>query len=156
MARGDVTGLLADAGVSYEPLPHAHTESALAEAEALGLAADEVAKTLVVTTPEDYVRTVIPASRRLDVHKVRELLDAGGRKKVHLATEDDLARDYGDFELGAVPPFGGRRDSVIVDRRVAERDSVVVEAGNHDQSLRIPTADLLRITGAQVADICED
>ncbi|MBD0349474.1 MAG: YbaK/EbsC family protein, partial [Thermoleophilia bacterium] len=80
----------------------------------------------------------------------------GGRKKVHLATEDDLARDYADFELGAVPPFGGRPDSVIVDRRVAERDSVVVEAGNHDQSLRIPTADLLRITGAQVADICED
>jgi len=40
---------------------------------------------------------------------------------VHLATEDDLARDYAEFELGAVPPFGGRRDPVILDVRLAWR-----------------------------------
>jgi prolyl-tRNA editing enzyme YbaK/EbsC (Cys-tRNA(Pro) deacylase) len=39
---------------------------------------------------------------------------------------------------------------------VAARESVVVEAGTHDQSLRLAAADLVRITGAQVADICQD
>jgi Ala-tRNA(Pro) deacylase len=156
VAEADVTTTLDEAGVRYELLPHAHTESAVAEAEALGLAPGEVAKTLVVTTPDGHFRAVVPASERLDLSKLRDLLREGGRHEVHLVPEEDLVREYGEFELGAVPPFGGPRDSVVVDRRIAERDSVVVEAGNHDQSLRVAAADLVRITGAQVADICED
>jgi prolyl-tRNA editing enzyme YbaK/EbsC (Cys-tRNA(Pro) deacylase) len=47
----------------------------------------------------------------------------GSSKKVRLATDDDLARSCPDFELGAVPPLGGREDRVIVDERLAHRDS---------------------------------
>jgi Ala-tRNA(Pro) deacylase len=156
MATADLTEVLDEAGVSYELLPHSHTESAMAEAEALGLAPADVAKTLVVKTQDGYVRAVIPASERLDVRKLRELR-GGGKHKVHLASEDDLARDFGEFELGAVPPLGGaRRDPVVVDSRLAERESIALEAGSHDQSLRIASADLIRVTDAQVADLCED
>jgi prolyl-tRNA editing enzyme YbaK/EbsC (Cys-tRNA(Pro) deacylase) len=56
-----------------------------------------------------------------------------------------------------VPPFGGAHgDQVIVDTRLAERDSVVLEAGSHEQSLRMKAADLVRLTGAQVADISKE
>jgi prolyl-tRNA editing enzyme YbaK/EbsC (Cys-tRNA(Pro) deacylase) len=58
-----------------------------------------------------------------------------------------------EFELGAVAPFGGREDQVLVDERLAGRDSVVVEAGSHDRSVRLKAADLVRLTGAQVANI---
>jgi prolyl-tRNA editing enzyme YbaK/EbsC (Cys-tRNA(Pro) deacylase) len=51
VATTDLTGALDEAGVSYELLPHAHTESALAEAQALGVSPDDFAKTLVVKTP---------------------------------------------------------------------------------------------------------
>jgi Ala-tRNA(Pro) deacylase len=156
MAREDLTRVLDDGGVGYELLPHAHTESALAEAQALGVDPADVAKTLVVTTGEGYVRVVVPASKRLDLHKVRELV-GGGKKRVHLASEEDLRRDYPDFELGAVPPVGGSRpDRVIVDRLVAERESVVLEAGSHDESIRISTADLVRTADAEVADISQE
>jgi len=156
VATDDLTRALDEAGVRYELLPHAHTESAIAEADALGLTPDDVAKTLVVATPEGYVRAVIPASERLDVGKLRAVL-GGASKKVHLASEEDIARDYGEFDLGAVPPVGGgRRDPVIVDSRVAGRDSVVIEAGSHEQSLRIATADLVGVAGADVADISAD
>jgi Ala-tRNA(Pro) deacylase len=156
MATADLTRVLEDHGVEYELLPHAHTERAADEAEALGLSPDEVAKTLVVTTPEGYVRAVLPASERIDLNKLRDL-HPGPRKKVHLASEDDLARDYPEFELGAVPPVGGgRRDAVVVDRRLAERDSIVLEAGSHDESIRLATSDLLRISGAEVGDICRE
>jgi prolyl-tRNA editing enzyme YbaK/EbsC (Cys-tRNA(Pro) deacylase) len=87
--------------------------------------------------------------------EVAGVLDVGG-KKVRLASEDDLARDYPDFELGAVPPLGGRDDLVIIDERLARRDSVIVEAGTHDRSVRLKTSDLVRLTGAQVADICRE
>jgi Ala-tRNA(Pro) deacylase len=156
MATEDLTRVLDDAGVRYELLPHAHTESAAAEAEALGVPPADVAKTLVVATPEGYLRAVLPASERIDLHKLREVT-GGGKKKVHLASEEDLARDYPEFELGAVPPVGGgRHDRVVVDRRLAERESIVLEAGSHEQSARVRADDLVRVAEAEVADICTD
>jgi Ala-tRNA(Pro) deacylase len=151
-----LTGVLDEAGVNYEVLPHAHTESAAAEAKALGVAPGDVAKTLVVRTQDGYVRTVLPASDRLDLHKLREAR-GGSKTTVQLASETELARDYPEFELGAVPPVGGsRRDPVVVDSRLARRDSVVLEAGSHDESIRIWMPDLLRVSEAQTADICQD
>jgi Ala-tRNA(Pro) deacylase len=151
----DVTSFLDEAGLDFDVLEHAHTERAADEAAALGVSPTEVAKTLVLTTPEGNVRAVLPASDRLDLRKVGDLVGASG-KKVHLATEDDLARDYAEFELGAVPPFGGKRDPVILDLRLSERDSVVFEAGSHERSVRIKAADLVRLTEAQVADISRE
>jgi len=149
----DVTRFLEEAGVDFDVLEHRHTERAADEATALGVGPDEVAKTLVLIAPSDNARAVLPASERIDLHKVAAVLGIGSRK-VQLASEDDLARDYPDFELGAVPPFGGREDRVIVDERLAARDSVVLEAGSHDRSVRLKAADLVRLTSAQVADIC--
>jgi Ala-tRNA(Pro) deacylase len=156
VSTADVTRMLDEAGVRYELLPHAHTETATAEAEALGLAATDVAKTLVLRTPDGYLRAVLPAAERLDLRKLRELLGAS-KHDVQLATEDDLRRDFPEFELGAVPPVGGgRRDPVVIDRRLAGRESLVLEAGSHEESLRIAADDLVRVGGAQLADICED
>jgi Ala-tRNA(Pro) deacylase len=156
VATDDLTRVLDEAGVRYQLLSHARTESAVAEAKALGIEPADVAKTLVVRTPEGYMRAVLPASERIDPRKLREV-SGGGKKRVHLASEEQLARDYPEFELGAVPPIGGgRRDPVVVDSRLAERDSVVLEAGSHEESVRIQTGDLLRVTEAEVADICAD
>jgi Ala-tRNA(Pro) deacylase len=156
MATDDLTRVLDDAGVSYELLPHPRTESAVAEAEALGLPPADVAKTLVVTTGDGYVRVVLPATERIDLRKLREAR-GGGKREVHLASEEDLARDYREFELGAVPPVGGRRrDPVVVDSRLAGRESLVLEAGSHEESVRVAAGDLVRVADAQVADICAD
>jgi Ala-tRNA(Pro) deacylase len=153
MATSDLTTALDRAEVNYELLPHAHTESALAEAEALGISPDDVAKTLVVKSPEGYMRVVLPASKRLDLAKLRDV-SGGGRHKVRLASEDDLARDFPEFELGAVPPLGGGRgDRVVVDEKLADREGLVLEAGSHEQSIRLAAADLVRIAGAEIADI---
>ena len=156
MAASDLTKALDKAGVDYELLEHSHTETAAAEAEALGVDPGEVGKTLVLSSPDGNVRAVLPGSARLDVRKVRDALGVSG-KRVHLLSEDALARDYKEFELGAVPPLGGKsRDRVLVDTRLADRDSVVIEAGSHDESVRLKTADLIRLSEAQVADICRD
>jgi Ala-tRNA(Pro) deacylase len=151
----DVTRFLDEAGIDFDVLEHPHTERATDEAAALGLGPEEVAKTLVLVASSGNVRAVLAASERIDLHKVAATLGVSS-KKVHLASEDNLAHDYSDFELGAVPPFGGREDHVLVDERLAARDSVVVGAGSHDRSVRLKTTDLVRLTKAQVADICLD
>jgi Ala-tRNA(Pro) deacylase len=148
-----VIGALNRAGAAFELLRHERTESATAEAAELGVPAEAVAKTLVVRTPEGYVRAVLSGARRIDIHKVREIV--GGGKRTSLATEEDLARDYPEFEVGAVPPFGGRRDDpVLIDPRLLTQDAVVIEAGRHDESIRVPTPTLMALVrGAQVVDI---
>jgi Ala-tRNA(Pro) deacylase len=151
----DVTRFLEEAGVDFDVLEHPHTERATDEATALSVGPEEVAKTVVLVGPRGNTRAVLAASERIDLHKVAAVLGTGS-KKVHLASEDDLARDYPEFELGAVPPFGSHHDQVIVDERLAARDSVVLEAGSHDRSVRLKAADLVRLTSAQVADITRE
>jgi Ala-tRNA(Pro) deacylase len=151
----DLTSVLDQAGVEYDVLSHPHTERASDEAEALGLPPSAVAKTLVLDAPEGHVRAVLPASERIDLRKVREHVEGG--KDIHLASEDELASDYPDVELGAVPPFGGAsRDRVLVDVRIAEQHTVVLEAGSHDRSVRLETTDLLKLTQAEIVDICKE
>ena len=154
-ALEDVTSFLEQSEVDFDLLEHEHTERASDEAKALGVAAEEVAKTLVLATPSGNVRAVLPASERIDLGKVADLLEVA-HKDVQLLSEDDMKRDYPDFDLGAVPPFGGMKgDRVIIDSRLAARDSVVLEAGTHERSVRLKAADLLRLTRAEVSDICK-
>lgn len=142
------------ASVAFELIGHTRTTSAAAEARALGLDPHEVAKTVVLVTPDGFVRAVLPASDRLDLRKVRTVLDT---RDVQLATEEALAGAYPDFELGAVPPLGGAGgDRVFVDRQLCENEWVVLEAGTHEQSLRLRTADLVELSGAQLADLTQD
>jgi Ala-tRNA(Pro) deacylase len=144
---------LTQAGIGFDVLDHDRTDTAVLEAAALGLRPSEVAKTIVVRTSEGDVRVVVSSGDRIDMHRLRDLL--GGGKDVRLATEEELERDYPEFELGAVPPVGGKEDVVLVDRRVAGRETIVLEAGVHDQSIRIEAGDLVRVTDAQVVDVVE-
>jgi Ala-tRNA(Pro) deacylase len=137
---------------SYEMVPHRRTESARDEAIVLGIPPDEVAKTLILKTDDGFVRAVIPASRRLDLRKARHAL--GGGSHTRLATEVELAAAYPMFELGAVPPFGGPSgDRVLIDRWLATRERLVVEAGSHTTSIRMKTDDLLTIAGAEFRNL---
>lgn len=146
--------LLERAAIAYELIGHPRTTSAAAEARTLGLDPHRVAKTVVLVTPNGFVRAVLPASERLDLRKVRTILDT---KDVQLATEGVMAGAYPDFELGAVPPVAGAGgDRVLVDRRLLENDLVVLEAGTHEQSLRLRTADLVDLSDAKLADLSQD
>jgi Ala-tRNA(Pro) deacylase len=147
--------LLGEAGIGFELLRHRPTATAASEARALGVLAQTVAKTLIARDDEGRcVRAVVPATRRLDLER---LVRAVGAKAMTLLSEEDLVLAYPQFELGAVPPFGGPAgDRVVVDRRLAECEHVVLDAGAHDVSLRLRTDDLVSVADAQVASIGTD
>jgi Ala-tRNA(Pro) deacylase len=153
-AAGALIDGLETAGIPYETIPHERTMTALAEARALGVEPAEVAKTVVLTTPSGFVRAVVPASEKLDFEKVRAALET---KRVELLTEAALADAYPEFELGAVPPVGGsHEDRVIVDAGICDHEFVLLEAGTHEGSVRIASADLATHRSAIVVDICAD
>jgi Ala-tRNA(Pro) deacylase len=148
---GVVISALRDADVQFEVLSHRRTLTAASEARALGVLPQETAKTVVVRANGDVVRAVVPASERLDLHRLKEVL---GTTEPRLVDEAELGRLYPEFELGAVPPFaGGHGDRVVVDIGLCTCEYLVLEAGTHDQSIRIRTSDLLDLANAQLGEI---
>jgi len=140
--------------IPYELLPHKRTTTAADEAVALHLPAEEVAKTLVLSTPGGYVRALIPASRRLNAAKLAAVLEVA---EVSLVSEGELVGAYPEFELGAVAPLAGPpHDRVVVDTSLREHPWIVFEAGRHDQSVRVRTGDFLAAANAVVAEIVLD
>jgi prolyl-tRNA editing enzyme YbaK/EbsC (Cys-tRNA(Pro) deacylase) len=71
---GDVTDFLEHAGVDFDVLEHTRTVRAADEPAALGIDAEEVAKTLILIAGSGNVRAVLPASERIDLNKVAGVL----------------------------------------------------------------------------------
>jgi Ala-tRNA(Pro) deacylase len=150
-----VVSYLDDAGIPYDVVDHEQTFTAGAEARAAGVEPDHAAKTVVLRDGDEYRLAVVPASHRLDVHKLRELLDAS--RRLRLATEQEMEGDLGDFELGAVPPLGPMVPAPeVVDRRLLEHDRILCTGGDHRHSVLMDPNDLVRLTDASVGDVCED
>jgi Ala-tRNA(Pro) deacylase len=135
-----VTEHLKQRGGAFELLVHRPASTAADEARALGVNTGEVLKTLAVRSGIGYALVVIPASRRLDLHLVR---DALGDHQARLASEEELARDFAGYELGALPPLGALLGcAVYVDPEVLNHDLVVFAAGTRTESVRIRTREL--------------
>jgi Ala-tRNA(Pro) deacylase len=135
-----VTDALGKRSIAFEAIPHETTFTSIEEARALGISADEVVKTVVLSTGLGYVLAVMPASRRLDMRLVHGALE---NPHARLATEDELRRDFPDIELGAMPPLGSLVDAhTLVDPDVLTHDTIVFAAGRQTESVKVRTADL--------------
>ena len=141
--------------VDHTVIEHDRTTSAAAEARATGEPAHKVAKTIVLEDRGGYLLAVVPGDERLDLHKLRERL--GATKSLRLATEAEMADLFPSFEVGAVPPFGPGFPKVeVIDPRLLDKDRVLCAAGDHRPSVVLDPSEIVRITGAVTADVCED
>jgi Ala-tRNA(Pro) deacylase len=149
-----VTLYLAEHQVPFEVLPHRPVFSSDQEARVLGVDADAVVKTVVLATANGYCLAVIPASCRLDLHLVREVLgDAGAR----LASEAELFAAFPRYELGALPPLGSLLGvPVLIDPRVLRHDTVVFAGGIETESVKARTAELFGEEPKLVTPIVHD
>jgi Ala-tRNA(Pro) deacylase len=72
------TAFLERQGAPYEVVEHEPTQSAAADARAAGMPPERVAKTVVLRDEKALRLAVIPASERLDMHKVKDKLGSRG------------------------------------------------------------------------------
>ena len=99
-----------------------------------------VARTVVAIGKEGLAVLVIPASRRLELALVVDVL---GDPDARLATEEELERQFPDYDPGAVPPLSMLLLApMYVDPAVIERGEIVFAAGRQDVSVRMSTSDL--------------
>jgi Ala-tRNA(Pro) deacylase len=142
--------------ISYEVVEHERALRAASEAEAAGIRPENATKSILIRDEGGYRLVVIQASDRLDLRKVRDLLEVS-RTSLRLVTEDEMAAEFPEFELGAIPPLGEMLPAPeIVDRRLLEHDRVLCNGGDHTHSVLLDPNDIVRASGAQVADVCAD
>ncbi len=140
------------AGISYEIVEHAASYTAADEARAAGQERSETAKTLVLIDHGEPRLAVVPAARRLDLARARHVLRAD--RHLRLATEEEAAQAFPEYEVGALPPFAGGRAPEIVDTRLLYLDRVLCAAGDHRHGVLLAPRDLVRMAEPRVADIC--
>jgi Ala-tRNA(Pro) deacylase len=150
-----VTRYLDEQGISYDVVEHPDTYSAADEARASGVPPDHAAKTIALRDHDRLRLAVIPASHRLDLHKARDAL--GAHSSLRLASEEEIASEVADFEVGALPPLGPLLPAPeIVDRRLLEHEQILFSGGDHRHGVLIDPNDLVEVVQPTIADICVD
>lgn len=141
-------------GIRHKLLDHPERFSAAAEATACGVAPHNAAKSVLVRDGQEYRLAVIPASRRLDLKKLGALLGADG--ELRLATEREMAADFPEFEVGALPPLGAMLQAhEILDERLLEHRQILCNAGDHRHSMLLDPRDLADLPEVRVGEICD-
>jgi Cys-tRNA(Pro)/Cys-tRNA(Cys) deacylase len=122
----------------------------LEAAEELGLDPDRVYKTLIASADGALVVAVVPVSGMLDL---KALARALGASKAAMADVRAAERATG-YVAGGISPFGQKRQHrTVVDETVELWDTVFVSGGRRGLDLEIAPADLVKVTGAIVADV---
>jgi Ala-tRNA(Pro) deacylase len=151
---GKIKQYLDDQGLTYEVVSHRETFSTTEEALAVGVIASHVAKTLVIKTHDGEALAVLPASERIDIHKLRDVM---GDNHARLATEEEMSSEFTEFELGAVPPLGELFEApVYLDERLEKADQIIFAGGTHSDSVKMSGEDFLKLTRPQVVDLVRE
>jgi Ala-tRNA(Pro) deacylase len=134
-----VTEQLTRKGIPFEILFHQPTFFARDEAHRLGLPLSEVVKTILIDTRPGHALAVIPSSRHLDMHLVRQAIGPHAR----LATEAEIQHRFPGYELGALPPLASALDIPIYADPEVMSQNMIVFAVSQSESLRVRTDQVL-------------
>ena len=121
-----------------------------AAAAALGVEPERMFKTLLASVDGRLVCGVVPVAGTLDL---KALAGAVGGKRGVLAEPAAAERSTG-YVVGGISPLGQRSAlATVVDETAELYDTVFVSAGRRGLSVELAPAELVRLTGAVLADV---
>jgi Cys-tRNA(Pro)/Cys-tRNA(Cys) deacylase len=154
------TLVVAEAGVAHQVHEYSHDPSAasygLEAAEALGIDAARVHKTLVLTMERngrwELAVGVVPVDAQLDL---KALATALGAKRADLAKAVDAERSTG-YVLGGISPLGQRKAlPTVIDEDAMLYNTIYVSAGRRGLEIELAADVLCALTNAVYAPIAK-
>ena len=134
--------------VPYEHHVHATAFTAQQLANAEHLPGSNVAKTVMVKADGRFVMAVVPASTRVDLKALKEML---GVSEARLATETEFQELFPDSDVGAMPPFGNLYEiPVCVEHSLTRDEDIVFNAGTHEDSILMKCEDFCRLVQPKI------
>lgn len=139
--------------VKFVTTSHSQAFTAQEVAAAAHIPGKELAKTVMVKLDGELAMVVLPATRRVDVERLKGVTGAG---EVALASEDEFSGLFPNCELGAMPPFGNLWDlTVFVDEHLREDEQIAFNAGTHTELMKLSYSDFERLVSPVVARLAE-
>ncbi|MFC9945820.1 Cys-tRNA(Pro) deacylase [Streptomyces pratensis] len=131
----------------HDPSSPSYGEEA---AEALGVSAERVFKTLVADVDGELVVAVVPVAGSLDL---KALASAVGGKRAAMADPAAAERTTG-YVRGGISPLGQRkRLRTVLDASAGAHPTICVSAGRRGLEVELSASDLAALTGASLAEI---
>lgn len=137
-----VRSFLTAKGTAFELVAHPHTFSTHDSAGAAHVAADHLAKAVVIKDERGFAMAVIAGDSWL---KAEALRNKTGRS-FELAPEAEVDALFEDCEPGAIPPLGPAYGlDTFIDERLMTLAHVYFEAGDHEHLVHVDGAALRRL-----------
>ena len=97
------------------------------------------------------ILAVVPGDREVNLKKLAKAVD---EKKVTPATQKDAER-LTKLKAGGISPLAliNRGFEIVIDESVLNQELVHISGGEIGLNIRLPSSDLVKITGAKVAKI---
>ncbi len=126
--------------------------TAAGAAEAIGCALEEIVKSLVFVCDGLPYLVLVPGHRRADPSKVSAAAGAGYAR----SAGPDEVRSATGFEPGSVAPFPSSNiNRVFCDRELLRVPTVWAGAGSPRHVVGLASADVVRLTNAEITDLTE-
>ena len=143
---------LAENGVAYETVHHAHTNSSMNSAASAHIPGTLLAKSVILEDEDGYLMAVVPATEHVKIRKVNHALN----RHVGIATEPELESLFEDCELGAIPAVAKPYSiEAVIDHKFDDCSDIYLEGGDHEELVHIKGAAYRRLMKhSQHASIC--
>jgi Cys-tRNA(Pro) deacylase len=143
---------LVASGLPYRLISHGPVGSLAEAAQARGVPAADVVKTMVVRRgPDDFLFVLVPGDRSISWPKLRAHLGVSRLSMPDAAT----AQQVTGYERGTITPLGSTVAwPVVADERIRGRQ-ITLGAGEHGVAIAVAADDLIKTLGATVADVTE-
>jgi len=127
--------LLDENHVKYTVITHSPAFTAQEIAASSFISGNELAKAVIVNVNGDVVMAVIPASKRLDIPKLKNVF---GIDNVTLAEESEFRNIFPECKTGAMPPFGNLYNmKTYASSKLRKNKYIAFNAGNHCELIRM-------------------
>lgn len=141
---------LKENSIKYKSIVHSEAYTSQEIAAAMHISGKDLAKSVIFKAGDRFIMAVLPASSMVDMEKFKVALN---EKDIRLATEKEFQGLFPDSEPGAEPPFGNLyKIDTIVDKTLAEDESIYFNAGNHYEAVEMYYKDYARLVKPKVAD----
>ena len=146
------TQFLDQRGVKYTEYFYEYVEHGGAErgAEALGVPAAEVVKTLVMQ--DERARPVIVLMHGDRNVSTKNLARQTGRKLFE-PCKPEVAQRHSGYQIGGTSPFGTRKAlPVFMERSITALPAIYINGGRRGFLLKVATVDLIRVLAPVLVD----
>jgi Ala-tRNA(Pro) deacylase len=136
--------------IRYETLKHPEAVTAQRIAQAEHVKGRHHAKVVMIKARDQHVMAVLPADHHVDLPALEKILG----ESVSLDRENEFKSLFPDCATGAMPPFGSLYNVLTyIDKRLAQQDYIVFEAGTHTDAIKMSYDDYKKIVKPRVEEI---